>query len=192
RAAAGLSLAAVVRRAVIRALANRSRAVVHDDRCPDQREGALVKQPAKQNPDGATDGVLMLGTATRRFPSHEEGTACHSNVLLSARSPNSGPKKGPADKAGPRSGHHVRGRLRGWRGRPSPPRASPNRVCGIGSMVRSVADPFFLGVVVRLHRGARAGGNGLAVPGVVILRGCAPRPPAPRRATPAKGRRKIN
>ena len=48
-----------------------------------------------------------------------------------------GPKKGPANKAGPRGSSCVRVAV--WVESPSPPHASPNRVCGIGSMVCSVA-----------------------------------------------------
>src|SRR5262249_41447452 len=60
------------------------------------RETATNQTPV----EGDIDGVLMLGTATRRFPSHEEGKGGHLNILLSARSPTLVRKKAPLTKRG--------------------------------------------------------------------------------------------
>ena len=48
------------------------------------------------------------------------------------------PEKRPRQQSGAKAGSSC-ARAAAWVESPSPPRASPNRICGIGSMVRSVA-----------------------------------------------------
>src|SRR5262249_10931810 len=90
----------------------------------------------KQNPVGGfwSGGVLcsLLGTILRsRSELMRKASVCHLKVSPSARSPTLVRKKAPPTKRGPRlvvmqrTSSHLR--------------TSPNRICGIGSMVRSVA-----------------------------------------------------
>src|SRR5262245_58509034 len=66
-----------------------------------------------------------------------KASACHLKVLPSTRSRSLARKKAPPTrKRGQGEGH---ARVAVWVESPSPPHASPNRVCGIGSMVCSVA-----------------------------------------------------
>src|SRR5262245_7295154 len=59
----------------------------------ERRARSLVKQPAKQNPVGATGGVLCSGTVQGNSRAMKNVSACHLKALLSARSPTL--KKGP-------------------------------------------------------------------------------------------------
>ena|SRR5215471_3070067 len=67
-----------------------------------------------------------------------QASACHPKVLLAARSRTLARKKAPPTKRG--QGEVVMRAGGCLDGSPSPPRASPNRVRGIGSIVRSVAN----------------------------------------------------
>jgi hypothetical protein len=72
----------------------------------------------------------VLGRSSKEVVAerHEEGISL----------PSLWPEKRPRQQSGAKAGSSC-ARAAAWVESPSPPRASPNRICGIGSMVRSVA-----------------------------------------------------